>query len=153
MNIDTIIIHCADTPNGMKLTAKDIDDWHRQRGWLRQPPIKINPQLTSIGYHFVILLDGTIETGRSEDEIGAQALMYNDRSLGICLIGRDRFTDKQWYRLDNLVSDLFNKYNAPKVIGHRDVAPHKTCPGFDVTTWMVDKKPSPEHILEQPAIG
>lgn len=152
MNVSEIIIHCADTPNGRSFSAKDIDDWHRERGWLRTNKT-LNPHLTSIGYHFVIKTDGTIETGRSEDEIGAHALMYNDRALGICLIGRDKFTQKQWDSLQRLVTDLRSKYNGPTVYGHRSVAPHKTCPGFDVTTWMVDMTPSPEHVFEQPAIG
>lgn len=46
---DTIIIHCSATRAGRDFTATDIDRWHRQRGF------------RSIGYHFVIRLDGTIE--------------------------------------------------------------------------------------------
>ena len=49
---DTIIIHCSATRAGQDFTATDIDRWHRQRGF------------RSIGYHFVIRLDGTIEPGR-----------------------------------------------------------------------------------------
>ena len=50
---DTIIIHCSATRAGQDFTATDIDRWHRQRGF------------RSIGYHFVIRLDGTIEPGWS----------------------------------------------------------------------------------------
>ena len=46
---DTIIIHCSATRAGQDFTAADIDRWHRARGF------------RSIGYHFVIRLDGTIE--------------------------------------------------------------------------------------------
>ena len=49
---DTIIIHCSATRAGQDFTATDIDRWHRQRGF------------RSIGYHFVIRLDGTIEPGK-----------------------------------------------------------------------------------------
>lgn len=49
---DTIIIHCSATRAGQDFTAADIDRWHRARGF------------RSIGYHFVIRLDGTIEPGR-----------------------------------------------------------------------------------------
>ena len=49
---DTIIIHCSATRAGQDFTAADIDRWHRQRGF------------RSIGYHFVVRLDGSIEPGR-----------------------------------------------------------------------------------------
>lgn len=49
---DTIIIHCSATRAGQDFTAADIDRWHRARGF------------RSIGYHFVIRLDGTIEPGK-----------------------------------------------------------------------------------------
>ena len=49
---DTIIIHCSATRAGQDITAADIDCWHRARGFW------------SIGYHYVIRLDGTIEPGR-----------------------------------------------------------------------------------------
>ena len=57
---DTIIIHCSATRAGQDITAADIDCWHRARGFW------------SIGYHYVIRLDGTIEPGRDVtlDEIG-----------------------------------------------------------------------------------
>ena len=48
---DTIIIHCSATRAGQDFTAADIDRWHRQRGF------------RSIGYHFVVRLDGTVEPG------------------------------------------------------------------------------------------
>ena len=56
---DTIIIHCSATRAGQDFTAADIDRWHRARGF------------RSIGYHFVIRLDGTIEPGRDVSLDGA----------------------------------------------------------------------------------
>lgn len=49
--ITSIIIHCADTPNGKEFHAADIDRWHKERGW------------QGIGYHWVITIDGTVEAG------------------------------------------------------------------------------------------
>ena len=57
-----IIIHCAATKPSMNVDAKVIDRWHREKGWLK------------IGYHYVICRDGTIEIGREEDAVGAQAI-------------------------------------------------------------------------------
>ena len=56
---DTIIIHCSATRAGQDITAADIDCWHRARGFW------------SIGYHYVIRLDGTIEPGRDVTLDGA----------------------------------------------------------------------------------
>ena len=50
--ISTIIVHCSATPEGKSFTVADIDRWHRQRGF------------ASIGYHYVVYLDGSIHTGR-----------------------------------------------------------------------------------------
>lgn len=78
--IDKIIVHCADTPDGKDFTIKDIDRWHKERGW------------QCCGYHHVIRLDGTIENGRPLAQIGAHCKGYNENSIGICLIGRREFT-------------------------------------------------------------
>ena len=63
--IDYIIIHCSATKEGIDWKAKDIDQWHKQRGF------------NKIGYHYVIDLDGTVETGRDENETGAHCVGYN----------------------------------------------------------------------------
>lgn len=60
--IDSIIIHCSATPCGKDFTAADIDRWHRQRSF------------NGIGYHFVIRLDGTIESGRPIGKPGAHCV-------------------------------------------------------------------------------
>lgn len=72
---DTIIIHCSATRAGQDFTAADIDRWHRARGF------------RSIGYHFVIRLDGTIEPGRDVSLDGAHCTGWNRRSIGICYVG------------------------------------------------------------------
>ena len=55
--------------------CRDIDRWHRERGWLK------------IGYHYVIKRDGTVETGRELEEVGAHAKGHNAISVGICMVG------------------------------------------------------------------
>src|SRR5574341_241084 len=136
--IDTLIVHCADTPNGKPFTARDIDGWHRERGFERTAAARAaqRPDLSSIGYHFVIRVDGTLEEGRGMEEVGAHAEGHNQRSIGVCLIGRDRFTRAQWDQLGALVEILQGLYPGLQVIGHREVnTTGKTCPGFDVQAW------------------
>ena len=139
---DTIIIHCSATRAGQDFTATDIDRWHRQRGF------------RSIGYHFVIRLDGTIEPGRDVALDGAHCTGWNHRSIGICYIGgldrngrpADTRTEAQREALVRLVEDLRLVFPSLKqVIGHRDISPDlngdgiispdeyiKSCPCFDV---------------------
>ena len=138
---DTIIIHCSATRAGQDFTATDIDRWHRQRGF------------RSIGYHFVVRLDGTVEPGRDVALDGAHCTGWNHRSIGICYIGgldtngrpADTRTDEQKNSLRDLVAKLCKEYDIIEVLGHRDTSPDldgsgevepaeyiKSCPCFDV---------------------
>jgi hypothetical protein len=134
--IDKIIIHCADTPNGKEFHATDIDRWHKERGW------------TGIGYHFVICVDGTVEPGRPVESVGAHAQGHNSNSIGICLIGKDKFTKLQWFALAELVMNLKQDHLSASVIGHYQVDKHgKTCPNFDVPSWAADYIPDDKNIF------
>jgi N-acetylmuramoyl-L-alanine amidase len=73
--IDSIAIHCSFSPQGRGDDAHSIDKWHIDRGW------------TGIGYHYVILEDGTIQKGRWVDSVGAHVRGNNSHSIGICRIG------------------------------------------------------------------
>lgn len=130
---DHIIIHCSATPPGMDIGVKEIDRWHRERGFLR------------IGYHFVIRRDGTVEKGRDIDEVGAHARPWNGNSVGICLVGgvaegtklpEANYTPAQWTALETLLRHVRAFYPRATIIGHRDVpGVSKACPSFDVRAW------------------
>ena len=125
--ISEIILHCSATPEGKDYKAKDINLWHKQRGF------------NSIGYHFVIDLDGTIENGRDIEKLGAHCLNHNSNSIGICYIGgcdkemnaKDTRTQAQKDALLDLVFLLMKQYHIPldKVKGHYTYA-KKACPCF-----------------------
>ena len=123
--INDIIIHCSATKEGRDFRARDIGAWHRQRGW------------NGIGYHFVIDLDGTVETGRDINTVGAHCQGHNTGSIGICYIGgldedgnpKDTRTPEQYAALHKLVLELKDKFGCP-VHGHCDYAA-KACPCFD----------------------
>jgi N-acetylmuramoyl-L-alanine amidase len=129
-NIKNIVIHCSATREGDDtIDAEVIDRWHKARGW------KGN------GYHFVVLIDGTIQTGRKINECGAHTRGLNCQSWGVCYIGgvekdgktpKDTRTDKQKETLEYLL--YFLKLLAPQasINGHRDFA-NKACPSFDAT--------------------
>jgi Negative regulator of beta-lactamase expression len=147
--IDLIVIHCSATANGVPIStaqknaAEVINDWHSARGFKRTHITRtsFNPRLQSIGYHYVIDLDGSILTGQSLDEVGAHAKGFNVNSIGICLIGGreqvGKYTPAQWNALAELTEALAKKFNIPlrppvrhaaKIIqkgicGHRDLSP------------------------------
>lgn len=149
-DIDLIVIHCSDSPNGRTLftgkpgdknfttPVQEIDRWHQERGFARADwwRLRHNPQLTSIGYHYVIYTLGAIASGRHEGEIGAHVQGHNARSIGICLVGKDAFTQAQWIALTQLVEQLKKRYPTARVAAHHDLNPDKTCPNFDVAAWL-----------------
>lgn len=129
---DKIIIHCSATRDNMDIGVKDIRAWHIDRGW------------SDVGYHFVIRRDGTVEEGRDVKVVGAHAVPWNSRSVGVCLVGgvdengqpENNFTKRQFESLRGLVNRLLVDYPASDVIGHRDVpGVAKACPSFDVRRW------------------
>lgn len=126
--INYIIIHCSATKAGQDFRAKDIDRWHRERGW------------DGIGYHKVIDLDGTIEPGRSEAKPGAHCKGHNSDSIGICYVGgldkngkpADTRTAAQKESLLEIIKHYKKLYPNAKVVGHRDMPNvHKACPCFN----------------------
>ena len=128
--IDEIIIHCSATPEGRDHSVADVTAWHRARGF------------RTIGYHYLVHIDGRVERGRPESEIGAHCLGHNARSIGVCYVGglasdckmpKDTRTPEQRRMLRELVKGLQRKYRGAKVYGHRDFAA-KACPCFDVAT-------------------
>ena len=129
--IDTIIVHCSATPEGASFNAADIDRWHRK------PPFNFR----CIGYHYVVLLDGTIELGRRIEEVGAHCAGHNKHSIGVCYIGgvrkdghtaEDTRTVPQKEALVALLKALKKTFPNAKIRGHRDFA-NKDCPSFDAT--------------------
>lgn len=129
-----IVIHCSATKPKMNIGAKEIDRWHREKGF------------KCIGYHYVIRRDGTVEIGRPIREIGAHAQGYNEKSIGICLVGgvdadgkpEDNFTLDQYAALAQLLDGELREYSkVARIVGHRDLpGVSKACPSFDVTKWL-----------------
>lgn len=139
--INKIVIHCSATKESQWVDIEEIYRWHKKRGF------------REIGYHFVIKLDGSIEVGRTIDEIGAHAKGHNHDSIGVCYIGgldsngkaKDTRNTDQRKAMDNLITRLKNSFPNAEIIGHRDLSVDlngdgvisrnewmKECPCFDV---------------------
>lgn len=156
--VDLIVIHCSATASGKRLghgkpgdrdyqsPADVINAWHAARGFKRSAAAAAayNPRLPSIGYHFVIDLDGSVWTGRHLNEVPAQAAGFNANAVGICLVGgvepSARYTSAQWTSLAELVVWLLATLGMPAasplrtqhgtafevrggICGHRDLSP------------------------------
>jgi len=149
--ISHLVIHCSASPNGQAITPRDIDRWHHERGFRRAMAFRdlLNLNLEAIGYHFVVMVNSLVATGRHLEEIGAHVQGSNAHSIGICMVGTDHFTPPQWAALAGLVTALRKDYPAAQVLGHRDFSPDidgdgvvepwewmKTCPGFEVADWL-----------------
>ena len=125
-NIKEIIVHCTATPEGRPVTIKEITNWHKQRGF------------STIGYHYVVMLDGSVQNGRDVNVAGAHCTNHNSISIGVCYVGgcdkqmkaKDTRTDAQKRALLDLLKRLRIMYPAAKIYGHRDFA-NKACPSFD----------------------
>ncbi|MQO09278.1 N-acetylmuramoyl-L-alanine amidase [Prevotella copri] len=134
--INEIIVHCTATAEGKNFKAADIDRWHKAKGW------------NGIGYHHVVDLDGTVEPGRPENEVGAHCLKHNANSIGVVYVGglasdgktpKDTRTPQQKAALVKLLTELKRRYPNATIHGHRDFAA-KACPSFDATKEYKDIK-------------
>ena len=141
--INLIVIHCSATRENQDVPAKNIEQAHRDRGYLRA------------GYHYYIRRNGTMNRMRPLAMVGAHAAGHNVNSIGICYEGgldthgrpRDTRTQIQRYVMRNLVRALLSQFPNAAVRGHRDLSPDlnkngvieeneymKQCPCFDVLT-------------------
>ena len=129
---DTIVIHCTQTPPNMDVDVAKVTEWHKDRGF------------DTIGYHYLIKRDGTLQVGRDEDVTGAHARAVNGTSIGVALVGggtidmgwENNFTPRQFETLKSILLRLKDKYNIEKIIGHYQVEDSKQCPSFDVPGWL-----------------
>ena len=127
-NIKYLVVHCSDTADNQDLSGIDIHKMHLSFGW------------DGIGYHKIIKRDGIIENGRPEYWVGAHVRTMNNNSLGVCLIGRNKFSNEQFISLEIILLNWKKKYPYSKILGHRDIIKtHKTCPNFDVKKWCKER--------------
>ena len=127
--INRIILHCSATREGEDISTETIRDWHvNKRGW------------SDIGYHFVVLLDGTIEAGRPLDRVGAHTKGHNKDSIGICIVGgvdadnnpKDTMDGCQEAAVKELIYSLRMVWDKHLTLhGHNEFS-NKACPSFKV---------------------
>lgn len=138
--VQFIVWHCSATKPSQNVGADWINSLHKSKGW------------DGIGYHLVIKRDGKLEVGEDLKNRGAHVEGYNDKSVGICMIGgldeagkpEGNFTDAQWKTAFKVQAFLETLFPQAKTVGHRDLSPDlngdgeiqprewmKQCPCFD----------------------
>lgn len=138
--VSDIVVHYSWTLLDQLWDARRIHDDHTR-----------NAGYNGIGYHFVILLDGTIQFGRPLWARGAHVRRGNNGKIGICWIGGrlpgDRengyntMTAAQEKSLRRLITQLKQDYPDANVNGHRDHVATQ-CPAFDVAAWWAGEPAS-----------
>ena len=134
-----IVIHCSDSPakvGKVVINAARLEEIHKKKGY----GIEFEGKKYHIGYHYVILPDGTIEKGRPDHCEGSHAPTFN-YWLGVCLVGQfssqnrhnwypTRPTDEQLQAVLTLCQELMSKYHIPPALvkRHGDVT-MTNCPG------------------------
>lgn len=127
-DINFIVVHCTATPALRRITAAEVDSWHKARGF------------QGIGYHYLVHQNGYIELGRDINLPGAHVKGFNRHSIGVAYAGgldeqgrpADTRTPLQKAALRRLLTYLKEEFPEAKIHSHRDFA-NKACPCFDAT--------------------
>jgi N-acetylmuramoyl-L-alanine amidase len=142
---DALVCHCTATPEGKYHDVASITAMHKARGF------------STIGYHYLIGLNGEIWEGRAPDNsVGAHVAGFNATTLGVSYVGgldqsgkpEDTRTPAQVTAMVDLLGRLSVKYPKAVILGHRDLSPDKdgdglvepnewikVCPCFDAGPW------------------
>lgn len=125
-----VVVHCSASPNGKRVDISEIERWHKARGF------------ATVGYHMVINPTGEVQKGRSLTTRGAHCIEANADSIGICLVGTDKFTKEQLDALRYQIDSVCMLYDIARwqVFAHNQfksaIEQGKTCPGFSVNALL-----------------
>lgn len=132
--INLIVVHCTATVEGRDHDIDDVTKWHKAKGF------------RTVGYHLLVKLDGTVQNGRAENQVGAHAEGFNQNSIGVCYVGglsrtdggpKDTRTPAQKQALESLLRNLKRRYPKARIVGHRDLSPDKDGDGtVERHEWM-----------------
>ena len=118
--INKIILHCSDSDLTDHDDIEVVRGWHYDNAWL------------DIGYHFFINKAGVLQYGRPIWMEGAHCARHNHDSIGVCLSGKEYFTNRQFLTMNMLLKKLYKhlKLSRDEVYLHNYFDENKTCPNF-----------------------
>lgn len=132
--INRIVVHCTASSDSIDVGFREIDEWHRQRGFLSDSGI-------SCGYHWIIRRDGRVERGRPETEPGAHAKGYNSNSIGVVWVGIKQIGFNQRKQLLRVLRGAMDAHGVDilNVVGHNELPDvKKECPVIDMNRLRAD---------------
>lgn len=138
-DINLLVLHHS--ASGRDSTTRDmIYNWH------------IRQRYSDIGYHYVITGDGKLHVGRAAEKVGAHALGYNSKSLGICLTGNFEIEEPSEAQIKTLIQLLAtlckrHKLDTTDIKGHYQLN-QTACPGKNVIEMLPDIKKSVSEYLK-----
>jgi hypothetical protein len=162
--VSTTVVHwTANYIDDNHIDAQAIKQMHIARGW------------STIGYHYIIKRDGSIQRGRNPNQTGAHAKSsHNPYSIGISFVagyncpngtrnpeasvGPDSINAAQWAALDTYLKAFYTVYPGGEVWGHQDTDPwNKVDPMTNMTAYVKNKfgktnvspQPSRTYSLEE----
>ena len=167
--IARVVVHHTDTPPNF--TVRQIADYHVNGERRDAQGNLVKAQWPGIGYHYVILPDGTINQTNRPETRSYHAGNANNDSIGVSLIGR--FMRRNWNgtpipvdqqlpappqldALARLVAWLMKEHGitaVTKIVGHKEVS-DTSCPGdqwLDGANWKQLLHGKIEAIREAPA--
>lgn len=136
--ITEVIVHWTETYTNANMDADQIEDMATTLG------------ATSMPYHYVIKRDGSLQRGAPVGTTAehCQELGHNDYSISIIFVGGlnvatgvtndDEFTQaaaltmSQYNTFHHFMRVFFDIWPGGQALGHRDIVPERTDPGFDV---------------------
>lgn len=124
--INEIVVHCSASDSILYDFEAIKKDHVMNRGW------------DDIGYHYGVNFAGKVEVLRPVDVAGAHVRGRNDKTIGVCLLGKNKFTEEQFIQAGKLVESLCLLLDLKRqdIRGHYEFS-NKTCPGFDID-WFRD---------------
>lgn len=148
MKPNKITIHCSDSPNGKEVDISEVARWHKEKG--------IDP----VGYHGIIQPNGEWQDGRPLNSVGAHVKDHNTGNIGICLIGRDKFTKEQFDKLFDRIKTLRQCFDIEpsEIYTHNQfdtaIAQGKTCPNMTINRLLYflsteDYKPIKQYFWSE----
>lgn len=126
--INTIVFHCSASDNPKHDDISVITQWHKARGW------------KTVGYHYFIKKDGSIQKGRPIESTGAHVMGHNADTIGICFSGEKQFTKEQMAAAHIVLTTIARAVGKTLPIKHhRDYTNLKTCPNFVLQDFLKGK--------------
>lgn len=103
MDWQKIVVHHSASPTSVKRNGRDIPvdaalikEWHLNKGW------------SDIGYHLIILPDGSCQSGRPLFRPGAHCAAGNRNftAIGVCMVGNFSEFEVPEVQLDGLIDRI-----------------------------------------------